>query len=338
MSITNTNNVTSFRLSPSRNELQYGVQAPVATSNQVQLVQDPGTIDHAYAWHFQTFYNKLVVLDSNNSILPLNEKKKRQTQSPWYSDVSSFSQRKSESDPQDVYDQSAWFCYWNQTFLEVLVYVDTGSNMSTSASGLASSLTSSIASAAASSVAPSSASYTTSSATSSPTTSLPPTSSSSQGSTSSSTYCPPSQSAPAQIPAPSPPVAPGSAVAIPYPSPASLYASNYAAQAAESPTAVQPRDAPTPSSPTPPLKVKVEERRIPDVGGPPPTCTLMTHNPADDTWCHSIGANGIIPVVALFEQDPPVYPYGGGSKLRKRDSIPNNACGCQWNMPDSSGS
>lgn len=309
MNITTLDNCTSISLFSARDELQYGVQPPVVSSGQVRLVRDPETDDSSYAWHFQTFYDKLVVLDGDNSILPLNAQSKRDYHRPWYAQDSPFNQRKSESDPDDVDEQKAWFCYWNQTFLEVLVYAENISNISTAT--MSSTLVSPPGSSSMPQSTGSSLSYLSSSLS---TASL----------TTSGLYSTSTPSVPSM--APGLPSASWLTASLP-----GSYPRRNLPQQAWNPTRVQARG--TPMASLPPHKIKVEERRVPNVSAPPPTCTLMSRNTTDNTWKASIGANGVIPVVALFEQDPPVHPDGDGPWRVKRGAIPAEACGCQWDMP-----
>ena len=291
---------TTIALTPAYAGLEYGVQPPTISASQVQLVQDPNTDESEYAWHFQTFYNKLVILDGADSLMPLDSNRKRSPQMPWSSGTTTFQQQKSEADPDHDFssNSTAWFCYWNQTFIEVLVYVGNSSaaqyNASLSTSGSAPTYLPGVSAQVSSPVV-----------TSPPATGFPSTPSIGVG--------PQVVSAPISYSGG-------------YPHPFSSASPSLQGRQASSASTVP--------SPSPaPQKIKIEERRVPNVGAPPPTCTLMARNQTDGTFHPLIAPNNMIPVVALYEQDPADDPPAG-ALLRKRDAIPPDACGCQWNSPD----
>ncbi|KAL9051278.1 MAG: hypothetical protein Q9162_006121 [Coniocarpon cinnabarinum] len=305
----------------------YGTQPPVVSSNEAQLVQDPETDDQAYAWHFQTTYDKLVVLDVNDGLLPLDSSPNRKRDNgplPWY--ASAFSQETVENnDPEDVDnvdENQAWFCYWNQTFIEVLVYMGNTSNVSfTAEPGSASS-----------SLSPTTITMTLSSSTTA--TSYASTLPSSSTSATMESSDPSNDGYIPQMPPP--PAAmvgsyhPPRGVSFEAASVTSVSWPSDTAYSPPPPSSIQTFEPPSPPPPpTPSKKIKVEERRVSALDPPPPTCTLMS-NRFDGQWRPLIQSNGLIPVVALREQDPMATPW----ELRKREAIPVDACGCVWNSPN----
>ena len=337
LTVSEGDNGTIMSLIDTNPMLQYGTQPPVVTSERVELVQDPQTPDTAYAWYFQTTYDKLVVLDVNNGLLPLDggsyrKRDNSQASQPWY--ATGLQQKSSSNDEYDpeildnVYDPQAWFCYWNSTFVEVLMYADNSTTADENSSS--------------SSTAPST-STTLSTSPSPPTTSAPPTTVTAPASISSTLT---SGSWPSMFGI-GPQVVSSSAIMANsglYHPPRGLKdkdpttSESYASETTPPPsisasttTTTSQSDVATNSTiaPTPSRRIKIEERRIPALNAPPPTCTLMQHG-TDGQWRIHVQPNGLLPVVALKEQDPPAPPWG----VQKRDIMPATACGCVWDSPN----
>ena len=245
-----------------------------------------------------------MVLDLNDGLLPLNNKRRRDAQPPWYatglqqkqSDDSDSDSDVDPDDPDNVTDDQAWFCYWNQTFIEVLVYAGNSSGGSMQATA------------------------TPSSSTFKSPPSIPPPMPTVVSSSPSSNHAPSASNLETQVVSSS--TVPSSTTA-------------YSANAESWWDKLIPghsKDAPA----APPSRViKIEERRVPSIDAPPPTCTLMQFS-SDGQWRPVIRSSGVIPVVALKEMDPSETPMSSSpsSPLLGRDAIPTDACGCEWMSPD----
>ncbi|TID24798.1 hypothetical protein E6O75_ATG04003 [Venturia nashicola] len=128
---------------PPRFNFTYGAQPPkVAPMQRIFWVQDLVEPGRGPALHFQTTYDKLVILEeskfgqgkrkrdvpqygsgSSTGYAPLGEHRPGETSSPAPSHGGGF-HRKSMLQTGD----SPWYCYWNQTFIEGFIYVSQNSS------------------------------------------------------------------------------------------------------------------------------------------------------------------------------------------------------------------
>ncbi|KAK8165014.1 hypothetical protein IWX90DRAFT_413129 [Phyllosticta citrichinensis] len=120
-------------MNPLRNSsgFNYGSQVPKIAPILLDLVEDLDSPSDGPAWHFQTLYDKIVILrheDLNvNSASNNNKNKvKRQNSPPWatgsFQMPPGFLHR-----GQVVAGETPWLCIWNQTFLETFFYVERNS-------------------------------------------------------------------------------------------------------------------------------------------------------------------------------------------------------------------
>ncbi|KAL0264150.1 hypothetical protein SLS55_000096 [Diplodia seriata] len=138
-------------LSPLENNtgVNYGSQAPNIEPQALSLVTDLDNPTDGPAWHFQTLYDKIVILRPDEFAAGA-QYEKREAQSSSSGDDSSYSPYPPagfdmpsgfRSRHQVVAGDKPWYCIWNSTFLETFIYVEqnTSSAMSTAvSSGLAS--------------------------------------------------------------------------------------------------------------------------------------------------------------------------------------------------------
>ncbi|KAF1999595.1 hypothetical protein P154DRAFT_215597 [Amniculicola lignicola CBS 123094] len=90
----------------------YGVQPPNIMNAPLQLVTDMDYKAFGPAFHFQTMYDKLVVLSSNEFAAGANIRKRQEKPPPNF-------RHRFQVQPGDT----PWYCFWNQTFLEGYIYV-----------------------------------------------------------------------------------------------------------------------------------------------------------------------------------------------------------------------
>jgi hypothetical protein len=97
----------------------YGSQPPLLpTSQGLSLVSDTQELSRGPAWFFQLPYDKLVVLPENAFAATSSKRDNNNNNRDSDHSPSSFS-RKNVAQPGD----KPWFCYWNNTLLEVFLYV-----------------------------------------------------------------------------------------------------------------------------------------------------------------------------------------------------------------------
>lgn len=144
--------VTMFSVeNPTGNNTDYGTQPPSFTQAPLSLVLDLENSTYGPGYQFSSIYNKLVILPGNS--LSFNSRAKRQapgsdptctsslpppppppffTPLPWWA-------TKKRIQPTD----QPWFCWFNQTYIDGFIYVDTPENtpVSPSSSVLTSSWT-----------------------------------------------------------------------------------------------------------------------------------------------------------------------------------------------------
>lgn len=118
--------------------INYGSQAPNIDPQELALVTDLDNPTDGPAWHFQTTYDKIVVLNPND--FTAGENMKRDAHA-------SGSGVYGPSYPPDGFTMPAgfgprhevtagdtpWYCIWNQTFIEVFVYVEQNTSAAISA-------------------------------------------------------------------------------------------------------------------------------------------------------------------------------------------------------------
>ena len=111
--------------------LSYGAQPPVLHRPQLMFIaRDTYDPKMGPAWIFQNFYDKLVIVEEHK-LAPPAPNSKREAHLLEKGTLSDFT-RKGVAMPGDY----PWFCYWNNTFLEVFLYVNdtsaAGASMTTS--------------------------------------------------------------------------------------------------------------------------------------------------------------------------------------------------------------
>lgn len=119
-------------MNPLRNAsgVNYGAQVPKIAPILLDLVQDLDSPSDGPAWHFQTLYDKMVILRHEelnvNSASTNANKVKRQNSPPWatgsFQMPPGFLHR-----GRVVAGETPWLCIWNQTFLETFFYVERNS-------------------------------------------------------------------------------------------------------------------------------------------------------------------------------------------------------------------
>ncbi|KAK8195092.1 uncharacterized protein BKA78DRAFT_100073 [Phyllosticta capitalensis] len=118
-------------MNPLRNAsgVNYGTQVPKISPILLDLVEDLDSPSDGPAWHFQTLYDKMVILrpeDLNANSGSNNNKVKRQSSPPWstgnFQMPPGFLHR-----GQVAAGETPWLCIWNQTFLETFFYVERNS-------------------------------------------------------------------------------------------------------------------------------------------------------------------------------------------------------------------
>ncbi|KAF2115785.1 hypothetical protein BDV96DRAFT_492711 [Lophiotrema nucula] len=98
----------------------YGIQPPLLIDEPLQLVTDLDYPRYGPAFHFQTTYDKLVVLNSEEFQGGTSKRKRDDGDKP------NFRQRF-----QVLPGDTPWFCHWNETFIEGYIYVSNNSSAAT---------------------------------------------------------------------------------------------------------------------------------------------------------------------------------------------------------------
>jgi len=284
-------------------ELYYGTQPPSLDNESFALVMDLDNVSLGPAYHFQTHYNKLVILPGDASIgsTPTHNNDRRAV------DVDSGFHKKSipEAD-------TPWFCWFNETLIEGFVYISQKASTTSSAS-----LTTST------SVYPESTSSATAYASTATTMSEEISSVASQAADAPkstffpahpTTYGPPPWITPSTSCTSS---LPGGAI------PTGTYPHG------PWPEKMRRQESSTiPASPTSmPLLFRIEERRVGTTK--PAVCTQMASvGPANYA---PILINNMPTTVNLTETDPPMPTYAP-PQARKRDNGDNveDTCFCMW--------
>jgi len=279
-------------------ELYYGTQPPSLDNELFALVVDLDNVSLGPAYHFQTHYNKLVILPGDTSIgsTPTHNNNKRAL------DVASGLNK--ESIPEA---DTPWFCWFNETLIEGFVYVNqsasttSSASLTTSTSIYSDSTSSPAAYATTATTMSEEISSVASQAADAPRSTLIP--------FQSTTYGPP----------PPPWIAPSTSCTSSLPGaamPTGLYSHPWKVRRQESSTVL--------ASPTNmPLLFRIEERRAGTTK--PAVCTQMASvGPASYA---PILVNGVRTTINLTESDPtPTYVT---PQARKRDND-QDTCFCMW--------
>ncbi|KAF2457861.1 hypothetical protein BDY21DRAFT_342983 [Lineolata rhizophorae] len=119
-----TNSLSGISISPmdsSSNAISYGPQIPDLFVQDLVLVSDLDDTQRGPAWHFQTTYDKIVVLRQEDFTAGLDRADKRQLIEVDLDDA--FGSR-----AQVVAGERPWVCIWNSTFVEGFVFVTQNSS------------------------------------------------------------------------------------------------------------------------------------------------------------------------------------------------------------------
>ncbi|KAF2843389.1 hypothetical protein M501DRAFT_83918 [Patellaria atrata CBS 101060] len=108
---------------PDPDKLNYGHQSPMITPQNLILVADLDEQNRGPAYHFQTLYDKLVILKSDEMY------SRRKRNSPFGGFL--WGHRN-----QLVAGEEPWFCWWNHTLIEGYIYVTQNSTFAESYSSL----------------------------------------------------------------------------------------------------------------------------------------------------------------------------------------------------------
>lgn len=302
-------------------DVWYGVQPPNVDDSNLALVTDSQLNNDTYAYHFQSSYNKFVILHEEELTLTPSERRrrKRDSNTSTISWDSMLSYNGKALDSQD----HPWFCYWPKTLIEALVYIgndsvvdgpdrdavgdDDGiSNTKDSPARLPESVTENEDKTA--------------------------------GSSSTSTPSTPTANGESTVSTSLEKNAAANVVITPAPNPIKGVAGDTA----------------DPPDPTPaqnintvdkrnddaavklcPRKIKIQERRVPNETALPPTCTKMASAPdlGPNRYRPWKNGQGLLVVLQLDESDPPspTSTVLGRRQLLKR--APANACYCVWFSP-----
>jgi hypothetical protein len=131
-------------LPPNFPKYQYGPQPPTVLAQKLLFVDDLGESQLGPALHFQTVYDKLVILDPDALSAPAKKRRGDATPAPTdsfgvsepsatFNDAPSGLPHKGRHNPKpsalplrkttvQAGDQP-WFCFWNSTFIEAFIYV-----------------------------------------------------------------------------------------------------------------------------------------------------------------------------------------------------------------------
>jgi len=286
-------------------EFYYGTQPPSLDNELIALVVDLNNLTLGPAYHFQTHYNKLVILPGDAPIgsTPMHNNDKRAV------DVASEFHKASipEAD-------NPWFCWFNETWIEGFVYVNqsatstTPAMFATSTSVFSESSSSSTVDVTTATTSPEQISSATS-----PVADAAPKSTSRPDHPTS--YGPPSYWMTPSTSCTSTP--PGAVAPTGYPYPSPSWPHNPRRQESSS----------FPPSPTNlPLLFKIEERRVGTVA--PAVCTQMAN--VQGIYA-PILSNGMPITINLTETDPAPPQYVAPQE-RKRDNRDNveDTCFCMW--------
>ncbi|CAI6340556.1 unnamed protein product [Periconia digitata] len=99
--------------------IQYGLQPPLAYNQSLHLVTDLDYKGYGPAWHFSTVYDKVVVLTPDEFTAGSSFR-------PRQNDNKSYRHR-FQVQPGD----NPWLCFWNSTYIEGYIYVQTNSTAAT---------------------------------------------------------------------------------------------------------------------------------------------------------------------------------------------------------------
>lgn len=118
--------------------INYGSQAPNLKPQSLSLVTDLDNPSDGPAWHFQTLYDKIVVLRDEDFTSGGNTKRHAHAQDggdgkPWPPDGFSMPDGFRGPRHQVVAGDTPWYCIWNSTFIEAFVYVQQNTSAASSA-------------------------------------------------------------------------------------------------------------------------------------------------------------------------------------------------------------
>lgn len=101
--------------------IQYGLQAPLISASELQLVTDLDYRGYGPAWHFAGRYDKVVVLQNEEFAAGINLRKRDNDPNK-----PSFRHRF-----QVMPGDQPWYCIWNATYIEGYIYVTDNSTAAT---------------------------------------------------------------------------------------------------------------------------------------------------------------------------------------------------------------
>ncbi|KAF2733098.1 hypothetical protein EJ04DRAFT_439784 [Polyplosphaeria fusca] len=106
--------------------VQYGIQAPALPMQGMRIVADLDYVAYGPAYHFQTLYDKVVVLNYDDFAAGSGLRVRDKTSRKRDGDKPQYRQRF-----QVLPGDTPWFCYWNQTFIEGYIYAKDNSSAAT---------------------------------------------------------------------------------------------------------------------------------------------------------------------------------------------------------------
>ncbi|KAF2135617.1 uncharacterized protein K452DRAFT_239026 [Aplosporella prunicola CBS 121167] len=123
--------------------LNYGTQVPDISRQKLTLVKDLDDISDGPAWHFQAFYQKIVILRDDDFAAGQSSQsvKKRHAQAyttvstaPWTAPTDFIISPGNFRHRQVVAGDTPWYCVFNHTFIETFIYVKKNTTNSSSTS------------------------------------------------------------------------------------------------------------------------------------------------------------------------------------------------------------
>ncbi|KAF2473196.1 uncharacterized protein BDR25DRAFT_129549 [Lindgomyces ingoldianus] len=107
--------------------IQWGVQPPSIPSQALSLVMDNDYKAYGPAYHFQTRYDKIVVLSPEEFSAGASLRKRNQGPKGGDGDNKAPFRHRFQVMP----GETPWYCVWNQTFIEMYIYVTDNSTAAT---------------------------------------------------------------------------------------------------------------------------------------------------------------------------------------------------------------
>ncbi|KAI9682479.1 MAG: hypothetical protein M1829_000271 [Trizodia sp. TS-e1964] len=109
-----------YALSNPNNTLLYGAQAPVlSTPQSLSVVQDANAMDLGIAYFFQTLYDKVVIVSTDDLASFTSKRKYKRDEI-----------KKRNNKPGPALDEQFWYCIWNNTLLEGFIYASVDASLS----------------------------------------------------------------------------------------------------------------------------------------------------------------------------------------------------------------